>query len=100
MSRTVDIGYQEDAAGQGTPDKEHVTEEQKLVMAQVEEVLNMPGWAVMHSLIMDKIEQSQRKLNAFSSTADEVRFHQGVVDGLLTVRSTFIQLAKEEGYVG
>lgn len=92
----VELGYQEDSLGGTKPKRRKLTDQEKTVRENVVEVVQLPGWVVMHNLMMAEVEAAQRRLNAFSSTADELRYNQGVVNGIVGVRHAFLELAKDE----
>jgi hypothetical protein len=92
----VSLGYQEDSLGEVRLGKRKLTEQEQSVKENVMEIVQLPGWVVMHNLMMAEVEAAQRRLNAFSSTYDELRYNQGVVNGIVGVRQAFLDLAKDE----
>jgi len=88
--------YQDDAANPNEGEREQddllrATEERE----QVEEVLGMPGYMIMHRLITERISESIIRLQDLSLPESSLRFEQGVIRGLSTVQKRFVNYRKD-----
>lgn len=95
MRETLGV-FQENAtwvAGDGPSEAEK--EEQRQVREQVLDVLSLPGYSILHRLMVDKVEEATRRLTSGKTLdIDSLRYEQGIIEGIRSVQSRFIQLSK------
>lgn len=90
----------QDSAVSPSSKKPELSEKDRQTMANVEEVLGMPGFTVLNGLMNEYIEHYTRRAIDLSADDKTIRYAQGVVNGIVEVRAAFVRLSKEEGYVG
>lgn len=88
--------YQEDATeGASTGLSEVERQEQEELREQVLEVLGMPGYSILHNLMVSKVQEATARLTSGRTlTMDQLRFEQGVIEGIKSVQSRFVSLSK------
>lgn len=95
MRREDVFGYQEDSTNPNVSFEAMGWEsEDARIGEQVQEVLGMPGYQKLHQLFVARVEHADKRLRDKSMSGDEMRFEQGVIEGLLSVQHAFIELGK------
>lgn len=89
-------GYQDDATNPNVEGKAGVDEQKaREEREQVEEVLGMPGYMILHRMFIERITESVQRLQNPALSEKELRFEQGVVGGLTSVQRRFVGYHKE-----
>lgn len=89
--------YQEDATAPDEGSDSRSEEERELEerqREQVQEVLGMPGYSLLHKIMVEKIGEGQAMLGRLDTPAEHLRYWQGVVAGIAAVQNEFVGMGK------
>lgn len=90
--------YQEDATeAKGPSMSEKEKQEREQVREQVLETLSSPGYGLLHKMFVDRVQEASARLTAGRTlTIDQIRFEQGIIEGIRSVQSRFVALSKKQ----
>lgn len=96
MRETNILGdYQEDGMGSGPERDDGVNERMRAERQQVLEVLEMPGYAILHKMFIETISEATKRLQNRNLSESELRYEQGVVGAITRVQSAFVHYNEE-----
>lgn len=93
---------QEDNAFEGgRKEKKKISPEDERVMIEVRETLQSAGYLQLHGIMNRRVESLTREIAMGSSLGiEDIRYKQGALNEIISLRSSFVKLGKEESYVG
>jgi hypothetical protein len=97
----VNTGHQADATGIGAvAEQKELSAEEERQMTEVRAFIQTDMWKLINTIMSLNADTATNALESLRSTNEELRYFQGYLQGVLQVRQNFLNLAKEETYVG
>lgn len=85
----------------GRKEERKITPEDERRIAAVTETLKSEGYLELHHIMNVEVERLTREIVGMNSLGiEEIRYRQGALNEIISIRSKFRSLTKEESYVG